>query len=213
MKFYYAVALSLITLLAGLSPANATEEILVSEDGVVWKSSISDPLFNTPIRWVPGDNEIRNFWVKNNASSQGVWVMHTDGLDSALFSSGAIEIKVRVNGGAWKEIDESNRTLKGKLPKGESTMFEVNAVFSESSTNPSQNETLPLSFRFEVSEDTSLGNNEEGLGDKGGDSGLGRTGASLLPNVVCVGFMISLLGALLVATSRRKREDEEGIKE
>ena len=82
--------------------------------------------------------------------------------------------------------------------------FDVNVKFDEASTNPSQNEVLPLAFNFEVSE--AIGSAGETNQDD--VSGLNRTGAELVPNLILAGTVASLAGALLIVAIRRRREPQ-----
>ncbi len=199
-----ATVLAMFALTVGSTPAYAADELEVSEDGIVWRDSIDDPLFDTPVHWVPGDDETRQFWIRNNSSSEGSWRMGVDGLDSGLFQSGDVDIRVKAGGSAWNSLESTGSPMSGKLPAGEVMRFDVNVKFDEASTNPSQNEVLPLAFNFEVSE--AIGSAGETNQDD--VSGLNRTGAELVPNLILAGTVASLAGALLIVAIRRRREPQ-----
>lgn len=82
------------------SPAVAAGELELSRDGTSWSPDLSEPLFDSNVRWVPGDIRSSSFFVRNLTSQQGRLSM--DILDTAateLIDTGNISIDAQGAGG------------------------------------------------------------------------------------------------------------------
>lgn len=200
-------------LLLGLlwpAPAEAAEEIGLSRDGVTWTSELTVPLFEPERRWVPGDDEVRTFWLRNEGPSAASLTIEalSPGGDALLAAD--VAFSVRVDGGTWTPLDlavpEPDLTVE-PLEVGRGVPVQIRAVFDPASTNPTQELVLPLTLRISLSGDVA---DEVGAGavdDQGGL--LPGTGASLGLEALLAASAMCAVGALLIAgrSSRGERHD------
>ena len=132
------------------SPAVAAGELELSRDGTSWSPDLSEPLFDSNVRWVPGDIRSSSFFVRNLTSQQGRLSM--DILDTAateLIDTGDISIDAQGAGGAWTPATQAgiHRLLSdGVVPGGATRRIDVTIAFDPASGNYSQLKSLALHF-------------------------------------------------------------------
>lgn len=202
-------ALMVVALLSTLAlPAEAAgSRMQFSRDGVAWVPSIDAPLFDPDFRWVPGDAEVRSFWVKNVSSAAELEVSAA-GLDNELVTSGDFEVQVRADGGTWQGLDLASSLGAGHLSSGEQRRFDVRVAFSPASTNMSQSARFPLSFIVDLTEAF------PSVGPAPGDSAavtdwLPRTGSSSGLLLVIIGAAGLTTGLLLLVVARRRPVEQD----
>lgn len=181
------VAMALTVATAGQTRADG--EMALSVDGRTWHDHLSRPLFDPTFRWVPGDQQIRTFWVRNQgptAASLRVAMRTAD--PDALLADGDLVLSVRTGAGGWRRLTASDTAIdRGKLARGDRIRVDVRAWFRSGSTNRSQRSRLPLAFELRLVQAGSVDGSSGGVAP----SALPDTGA------VVAGWTIWLAAALL----------------
>lgn len=213
-----ATAVAVVAVAA--APAQAADELGLSRDGVVWATALSEPLFTSDFRFVPGDVEVREFRVRNDGPSEGVLSVDVVATDpDVLLASDDFMIEARVDDGPWRDVDPGTTALVTELevPRGEQSRVQVRATFAWEST--AQSQSVPFRLDLTLSESGEVGGVDDGDGNgSGGGSGnsSGDVGgvSDVLPSTGAgVGVALLWLAAGLVgagsALARRGRGREE----
>ena len=220
-----AMALALLgALFVTPSAAWATEETVVSTDGVTWAKNLATPLFDPAARWVPGDERVSNFYVGNRTEDAADVAVVARAKDrDALIALRDVDLAVRSGNGAWSVLpaDGKPHLLRGLvIEAGANLKISVRARLRAASTNRSQARTVPLGFdvvlshAISVQQPTGQGAGQgNGNGDGGGVGGI----HGLLPDTGGVDFRILTFGLLLTAlgsmtiliAARRKDQPDE----
>ncbi|MDR7086717.1 hypothetical protein J2X11_001556 [Aeromicrobium panaciterrae] len=183
--------MTLILASSSASSAVAAGELELSLDGTHWMSSITTPLFDPSLRWVPGDSETEAFFIRNQGGSSGDLTVDILGpAADGLIESGDLHVTAKGGGGDWTAVSEGgiHRLLTAPdLADGAVSKIKVNVAYDPSSTNPTQLLASQLTFRVTLSESAPNGD----VGDAG--AGLPDTGA---PNLL----FYAVLSALLLGT-------------
>jgi len=141
------------------APAFASSPLQLSLDGIHWTDSITDPLFDPAMRWVPGDSETATFFVRNDGGGAGD--LRVDVIGSAagqLLDSGMLHITAKGGGGTWSSVSSPglHRLLTAPhIPDGAVEPIAVNVAFDAAATNPTRVSSAKLQFRVTLSESTS----------------------------------------------------------
>ena len=194
------VALALTV--ATAPPARAAGEIALSLDGRTWHQHLTTPLFDPGFRWVPGDQQERTFWVRNQGPTAAFLQIQLQTADpDALLANGDIELSVRDRSGDWVRLaSTSPSVVSGPAPIARDGVarFSVRAAFRPDSTNRTQNDRLALTFEIQL---TQAG------GASGPESaGLPDTGAAVS------GWMIWLAAILLGSGGALVRPRQRGVR-
>lgn len=191
-------------------PAQAAEEIGLSRDGVTWVDELSVPLFEPERRWVPGDDETRSFWIRNQGPSGAEMTVETLSISGDPVLADDIALSARVDGGPWRSLGLRRRSqilTVEPLRVGRSARVDVRATFDSASVNQTQRRTLPLTLQITLAE--ALADEGEGSGaDAGGF--LPGTGAALGWQVLLLALALALTGAGLVARRALGTDDSSG---
>lgn len=193
--------------------ANAADELHVSWDGDAWSEQLSEPLFDPAVRWVPGDFEVKVFYIRNHAKGGATLTIAVTSTDrDYLLRYEDIRLSARVASDDWVDLERTEQNFRlnnDALPAGEVRKVEVRAHFNSDSPNRSQNKELALNFRVMLSDAQVATEDPEGPGNDDEESAgpLPQTGASdvrwLIPAAgIAIGVGIALLGM-------RKREETE----
>lgn len=223
------VALVLLLSLTA-APAHAAGEIGLSPDGKTWSSRLTAPLFDSAVRWVPGDERTATFHVRNQSSSDALLdlVMEGGAVDD-LMRTGDLTVTAQGGDSPWRTaraVGPQTMVQSQPLPPGTSSKVTITVALAATSPNPSQRLAFDFNLRLRLTEDTSgivlppgqhgskPGNGQgNGQGNGNGNSGL----QSLLPGTgniihgwwVALGLALTGGGAVLVAR-RRKEEENHG---
>jgi hypothetical protein len=153
------LCVTVVLMSSGAGPAFASSPLQLSLDGVHWTESISDPLFNPAMRWVPGDSEHATFFVRNNGGSAGDLTVDVLGSSAGkLLDSGSLHITAMGGGGAWTSVSAPGRhrlLSAPHVPDGKVEPIAVNVVFDSAAINMTQLRAAKLGFRVTLSESTS----------------------------------------------------------
>ncbi len=194
------------------SPAVAEGELQLSRDGTTWTTDLSDPLFDSTVRWVPGDTRSSSFYVRNVTSQQGrLAVDILDTTTTELIDTGDVSVDAQGAGGAWTAVTEAgtHRLLSdGVVPGGETRRIDVTVSFAATSGNNSQVKTLPLHLRVQLVEHVESTGPDDGDSDDGGSDDHG----GFLPDTGAPAWWIGLTSAALMlagAMVRRQSRSEE----
>ena len=193
------------------TPAAATEGALdVSQDGVTWVDSITDPLFDSDVRWIPGESRTGSFFIRHRGGTPGHLVVDVIGSASGgLLDSGDLHVSARGGGGTWREISTAgtHRLLTvPDLPSGAIEKIVVTVAFDQRSTNATQQSAAHLLFRVTLTESSATdGPGEEH--DGGGNGPLPDTGAPDAWWLAVTAAVLIATGLLLVASSRAGDDD------
>jgi len=186
----------------GTAPASAAGELGLSPDGVTWGDALPGPLFDPAFRWVPGDSEVRSFYVRNQSGDDAVLnVTLVTGPVESLIDTGDLTVSAKVGTGAYAAADTAGSHLlinQVSVPSGAVRKISVKVDLDPASTNVSQQLRLDFRFNVNLSQDTTSVNPPTQPGDNGnggtsGDGDLPDTGTVVTPSML-------LLAAVLVAT-------------
>lgn len=214
---------AMVTVFVVAGPAAAASELGLSNDGVTFSSSLPDPLFDSAIRWVPGDSRTATFYVRNQSTDVGSLAVDVlGGHLGTLMDSGDIRITVTGGGGVTTPASDGieHRVLTASGISGGATFpIAVTVDFSESSTNETQLISTDLKFRVTLTQSSPVNPGGTGTDGTGTGSGSGSgndshngsgNGSGLLPDtgapyttwIVALGSI--LLGTGIAVTSRRR---------
>ncbi len=198
-----ALAMALSWSIGPMAPAGASEGALdVSRNGVTWVDSISDPLFDADLRWIPGDTRTASFFVRHRGGTPGHLVVDVIGSTAGgLLDSGDLHISARGGGGTWTEVNRPGThrllTVPG-LASGSIEKVHVTVAFDRLSQNATQLSSTRLLFRITLTDTAATGNpngNDDGmLPDTGGPSRWW----------LAVGAAALIVGGLALRATRRR---------
>ncbi|RNL79192.1 LPXTG cell wall anchor domain-containing protein [Nocardioides marmorisolisilvae] len=206
-----AAATALIGL--GVPPASAAGELGLSPDGVTWGDALPGPLFDPALRWVPGDSEVRTFYVRNQSSDDGVLdVTLLTGPVESLIDTGDLSISAKVGNGDYTSAATAGDHQLVKqvvVAAGAVRKLSVKVDFDPASTNSSQQLRLDFRFKVSLSQDTTAvqppsnggGGNNNG---NGGHGDLPGTGTVVTPTMLLLGALLVAAGTGLIGYSRRR---------
>ncbi len=204
MRRNLAVLLAtLIATFAMASPAAAADELGISSDGVTFAPTFHGPLFDSALRWVPGDSRDAVFYVRNQGGTPAR--MSVDILGDHvgdLLDSGDLTITASAGGESGSATDGAQRRLitLPKVAAGEVVPVTVSVGFAYSSPNDTQLRSTDMTFRINLSQTSTVPGEDDGNGP------LPDTGA---PNLVILALGSVLLGTGVAIVSRR-RETQQG---
>jgi LPXTG-motif cell wall-anchored protein len=196
----------------------ATGGLEVSMDGSTWVDSISDPLFDSDLRWVPGDARTASFFVRNQGGSTADLTVDVIGSTAGgLLDSGDLSITATGGGGVWEAANSpgTHRLLTTPdVADGATEEIEVTVAFNGASPNQTQLLAAELTFLVTLTDDRAGGPGEDDdEGDGGRDDGDGSlggllpdTGATLMRWVAVIAAI--LLGTGLAVLARRRTHDQ-----
>lgn len=196
--------LASIALATGAAPARADDEIGLSLDGASWDDRLSSPLFEDARAWVPGDTEIRSFFVSNDGRTDArllITVLTSD--DDRLVADDAVELSARAAGQAWTSLhngQDADPLVRDALAEDGIVRVDVRAVFRWLAPNESMVDALPLRIVVALRQDGPAG----GAGDGPGGL-LPDTGNAVLGWLVTAAGACVCLGLMLVVLARRRR--------
>lgn len=222
MRRIVVVALTSLGLLmaAGAATAQADSPFIgLSRDGVTWSSSLDGPLFDTDMRWVPGDSETSMFFVRNDYGTDGelaLDILAGDGAQS-LFDSGDLRVSVQIGGERQTVSSAEDRRLIDDLDvaNGDVADIEVNVSLDSASTSRTQLSSASFAFRVTLSgavDDVAvLGESEVagvgGVTDGRVNDALPDTGASVTWWLLALAAALLGSGTALVTDRRREACD------
>ncbi|HEY0905401.1 MAG TPA: hypothetical protein VGE14_16065 [Marmoricola sp.] len=151
-------ALACLPLLVGGGPAAAADVpgvVAVSVDGVHWTSSLSEPIFDPDVRWVPGDRRTSSFFVRNSGPTPATVRVQVLAEDDDLVRAGDLRFAARVDGGTWAQLPPDGAAALVRvapLPQGRRSVVDIRIAFDPASTNSSQRADLELWFVVRLTE-------------------------------------------------------------
>lgn len=154
--------------LASAPPATADDTgFAVSPDGVTWSATLPAPVFDGSLRWVPGEDHVGSFYVRNDSDRKGtVRLAARDAGTRRLTTQGDVRLYARTDGGSWHPLPvglPSARLDRAGLAVGRVSRIDVRAVFDPVSPNRSQARETSLSFVIRLS-DAQAGGHLPGTG-------------------------------------------------
>lgn len=222
----FALALGLVLALPG--SAHAADELGLSNDGNTWNGALT-PLFDSSVRWVPGDTRAADFYARNQSGDDADFRVRLVPEIRDLYDTGRLEMLARADGGDWTAIG-SDWTSPEVLAAGDSTRIEIQATLLPAADNSTQ----ALSFSFDVgvqltytgpdttptpttptpttpSEPTGGAGDENDSNDEAqpAEGSLAGTGADYPAWLLPAGFGALITGLLLAFVARRRNDDEE----
>jgi len=200
---------------AEAAPAPSTGLIGLSADGVSWGTSLSAPLFDPRVRWVPGDTRTAVFWVRNQAPSSGdVSVRFSPTVTLSGVDAQALRVRARAGDRAWTDVvgPAGQDLLDGDgLPAGQSTPVALQVQMRSDAPNTSM--VLSTGLDLDVMVRDALASDGAADGPVVADGAAGQlpqTG-SLLPAwaaPIAGGLVLTGAGLLLVAARRRRTDSD-----
>lgn len=179
------------------SPAAADDEMGISSDGVTFTPNFHGPLFDSDLRWVPGDFRQATFYVRNQGGTPARLSIDILGNHVGdLLDSGDITIEASAGGKSGSVSDGAERRLL-TLPKvadGQVVPVTVSVNFDFSSPNDTQVRSTDFRFRINLSQASAVVGEDDG-------NGLPDTGGLALWMAV---FGSILLGTGVAIVSRRR---------
>ncbi len=196
------------------TPAVAADEIGLSTDGVSWESTLSQPLFDPAVRWVPGDRKTASFWVRNESADSALLDVAILGssIDS-LMETGDLSVTVAAasGGGSSTTMTGRHELLSSRAVRpGQTDRIDVTAALDSASTNESQVKALDLRFEVRLTQDAGASDNSDESDDDSDDSDDDSDRNGILPGTggpvgwpLSAGLLGLCVGLLLFATARR----------
>jgi LPXTG-motif cell wall-anchored protein len=197
---------AVLVLLLTAAPAHAAGELGLSRDGVTWTPQLTDPLFDSSVRWVPGDVRSESFFVRNQSSAGGRLSIDILGTSiHTLLDTGDVDIDAQGAGGAWVVVSSpgTHRLLsEGSVPAGGVREVAVTVHFDPASTNVSQLKSLELAFRVNLVQDVDADGSDGSDGSDGDDDGSGILPDTGAPPAWWAIVGLATLGLGVVGTRR-----------
>lgn len=139
MRRRIAVALAGCAVLVAAPAAHAADEIGLSTDGVRWTPSLTEPLFDPEVRWVPGDVRTARFFVRNERPDNGDLTISIDRVvRDDLLDTGMLAISARAGDQPFTTVTSSG-TFKlveqDRLRSGVALPVEVRVAMAGSAPN------------------------------------------------------------------------------
>lgn len=202
-------ALAAVALLAagsGVASASSPSPIGLSNDGVVWGDALTDPLFDSTARWVPGDTRAASFHVRNGGpTAAAVRIEIRPATGAGRLGPHDVEIAARAAGGSWHALANgtpSDWLTDRAIERGGQVRVEVRVRFRWGSSNHSMRAGLPLVLEVRLVEAAAT---EAGPLDDTTEA-LPEAGSGVSPLVVWLGTVLVGCGLALVAAGRRRPE-------
>ncbi len=203
------------------TPAVAADEIGLSNDGVLWGSTLPHPLFDPAFRWVPGDRETASFWVRNQSDDSALLDVAILGssIDS-LMQTGDLSVTVAAASGGGNSATTTGRheLLSSRaVDPGQTERIDVTVAIDPAATNQSQVKALELSFEVRLTQDSGTPDDSDDVDDSNdsNDDGDSRDRNGLLPGaggaapwLLPAGLLGVGVGLLAVASTRRKESGD-----
>lgn len=175
-----AIAFVAAAIVLTSSSAHAAEEIELSHDGRLWGDSLTMPLFDSELLWVPGDEQSVSFLVRNDGPDDAALTVEVRPTDTdSLLADDHIELAVRTQGSDFQEVrngDPVSVQMPADLAVGEAAEVDLHAVFAPESSNASQRSEVALDVVVTLSGDVSDGAGKDDEPATAGD-GLPGTGS------------------------------------
>ncbi|GCD88796.1 hypothetical protein [Nocardioides sp. LS1] len=107
------LAVVMVALSLTLAPATAAKswpKLVLSSTGRIWATDLTKPLFSRGARWVPGDDETRTFYARNQSGEDArLRVTFTVSDPTRWLEAGRLRMSVFANG-AWTPVRVAGRT-------------------------------------------------------------------------------------------------------
>lgn len=207
MKRSSAVLFALfIAVFSAAAPAAAADELGISSDGVTFAPTFHGPLFDSAIRWVPGDTRDATFYVRNQGGTPAR--MSVDLLGDHvgdLLDSGDLTITASAGGesGSTTVGEERRLITLPTVEADEIVPVTISVDFTFSSPNNTQLRSTDLIFRINLSQTAGvLGEDDELLPD---------TGAPQIIWIVALGSVLLGTGVAIVSRHRETQQGESHV--
>lgn len=153
MRHLLRAALTLVVGVVLVVPATAVADPTVPTDRLglgtsetgPWGTSLSSPLFDPTLRWVPGDTVTSGFWAFNRSGDSTEFRITLLPHERALLDSGEFELHVRADDDRWEPV-RSAWSAPRPLAAGEKMHIQVRASLPA----PASNATKTLAFGFDI---------------------------------------------------------------
>lgn len=185
------VLLTAVLAAAAQPVASADEEnesvVALSPDGLHWSAALEAPLFDSALRWVPGDVRTAQFWVRNNHPDRGRLTVDVERVQrDSLIRTGSLQISARAGGRAWSTVAAGGLQEllnDDDLASGEPVPIEIRVRMDDDAPNGTMVLSTDLDLSVTVADAEVVagesGENESGGGntDESSGSGEGSTGS------------------------------------
>lgn len=199
----------LIAVFSTAAPAAAADELGISSDGVTFTPTFHGPLFDSAVRWVPGDSRSATFYVRNQGGAPARMTVDILGDHVGdLLDSGDLTITASAGGETGSTTDGAERrliTLPAVEPD-EVVPVTISVDFDFSSPNDTQLRSTDLSFRINLSQTSAVLGEGEEADDDNGNGLLPDTGAQTPLWLAALAAICIGSGAALI--SRRRTQPE-----
>ena len=151
-----AVAAGALLAAAHAGPARASGDVLVSNTDSGFAETLTEPLFDPSLRWVPGDVRSSTFYVRNNTTDPaGLSLSVIDEDAGELLESGALHVRVSSRGTRWSpDPRRPSRTMMSEvlLAPGSSAPVKVRVAFDPAASNRTQLLSSGLRIRVRLAQ-------------------------------------------------------------
>lgn len=139
------------------SPATAAKswpKLVLSRDGRAWSTDIERPLFGSRVRWVPGDDQVRTFYARNQSGEDARLRVSLSMDDpSSWLGDGRLRMGVLVNG-EWRRIQFNGTAGVAHMliRRGEVVPVRVRVRFAPESGAQTMDRTLRFSMNVRLTQ-------------------------------------------------------------
>lgn len=153
MRVRALALLGVLLVLLPAAPAAAEDHPLeLSRDGVRWSAQMAGGLFESPVRWVPGDRRVVTFYARNSGPTSADLVLALVSADpDRLFADRHVTVTARVGAGSWVTLDTLGagfRLNDEVLPVRTARRVEVAVTLDAFAPGEVQDRSLPLDFQL-----------------------------------------------------------------
>lgn len=238
-RFVSFMGMTVFVLSFGAAPAYADNELGLSRDGTNWSQSLTKPLFDSNVIWVPGDIRMATFWVRNQGPTGSEVILDVVGKDkiagaasiagagasiASLLKDGDIHLAAMSGVGPmsddypWVDLDvgSPDRLSTSAIPVGDKAWVKVRATYDAAATAQAKFRDLGFSFSVTIQPFQGLGGGQsDGTGPPGAQPPGAQEIAGFLPGTGAPKVMwIAAIGAILVGVGislvEGRRREEEG---
>lgn len=194
------------------SVAAGSGGVAFSTDGRTWGRTMPDALFDSRLRWVPGDSRTATLFVRNDSGlSARMQVEEVASPVDGLRDRGALTVEFRVGGESWRpSAGPGDRGVSSTpIAPNEVRSVEVRVSIPWESTNDAQTTAVNLDLRIVLTSPDAASPTPPDPVPSGAPPAavaLPQTGAAVPWSLIVVALALLAAGGMMLASRDRHRE-------